>query len=53
MPSYWLVDPDLLTVTVLELRDGVYEEVAVIGEGEEREVLRPFPGRVVPARLRD
>ena len=53
VPSYWLVDPDALTVTVLELRDGRYEEVAVL-QGEAPHVLqRPFPVRIVAARLAD
>jgi len=30
VPSYWLVDPDALTVTILELREGTYDEVAMI-----------------------
>ena len=34
IPSYWLVDPDVPSVTVLELRDGSYEQVAH-GSGQE------------------
>ena len=53
VPSYWLVDPDALTVTVLELRGGVYAEVAVVGGDEVCEVDRPFPVWITPARLLD
>lgn len=53
VPSYWLVDPDALTVTVLELRDGAYEELPVADGGGVYDVERPFPVRIVAARLAD
>ncbi len=40
VPSYWLVDPDDGVVTVLELRDGTYVEVA---RGARVSVQEPFP----------
>lgn len=40
VPSYWLVDPDDGVVTVLELQDGVYVEVA---RGTSVTVQQPFP----------
>ena len=43
VPSYWLVEPDDGLVTVLELADGVYVEVA---RGPDVTVERPFPVRV-------
>ncbi len=43
VPSYWLVDPDDGVVTVLQLADGAYREVA---RGDEVTVERPFPVRV-------
>jgi len=43
VPSYWLVDPDELTITVLELEDGGYVEVAVVQGSEPQALLRPFP----------
>ena len=43
VPSYWLVDPDDRVVTVLELEDGAYREVA---RGDDVTVERPFPVRV-------
>jgi Uma2 family endonuclease len=51
--SYWLADPEACTVTVLELRDGVYVEVAHIGRDEAVEVTKPFPLRIAPADLLD
>jgi Uma2 family endonuclease len=53
VPSYWLVDPDEPSVMVLELRDGVYEQVAHVTGDEACEVLLPFPVRLVPADLID
>lgn len=53
VPSYWLVDPETLTVTVLELQEGTYREVAVVGGDEVVEVQRPFSVRIEPARLLD
>jgi Uma2 family endonuclease len=50
-PSYWLVDPDLPAVTVLELRAGVYEQVAHVIGDEAVEVTAPFPVRLVPNDL--
>ncbi len=49
VPSYWLVDPDALVVTVLELVDGHYEQVAEVGVDEAFDALRPFPVRLAPA----
>jgi len=52
-PSYWLVDPDAPSVTVLELREGRYEQVAY-GVGDEVvEVLQPFPVTLVASALLD
>ncbi|GAC1327935.1 MAG: hypothetical protein NVSMB13_14660 [Mycobacteriales bacterium] len=53
VPSYWLVDPDALTVTVLELQGGVYQEVAVAGCDDSYDISLPFPLRIAPARLLD
>ena len=50
-PSYWLVDPEALTVLVLELVDGAYAEVAS-GPGPVG-LQRPFPVRLDPAALLD
>lgn len=51
--SYWLVDPEGPAVTVLELQDGAYVEVAhVVGE-QAHEARLPFPVRLVPVELLD
>ncbi len=53
VPSYWIVDPDVPSVTALRLEDGVYvEEEAAAGE-EPFISSSPFPVTVVPARLLD
>jgi Uma2 family endonuclease len=53
VPSYWLVDPDGPTVTVLELRDGTYVELAHVAGDESCDVVQPFPLRLVPTDLLD
>jgi Uma2 family endonuclease len=53
VPSYWLVDPDEPSVTVLELVDGVFQERAHVVGDEVCEVEMPFPVRLVPAALLD
>jgi Uma2 family endonuclease len=51
VPSYWLVEPDDLVLTVLELVDGRYEQVAQVRADEAFDAGRPFPVQVVPGRL--
>ena len=51
VPSYWLVDPDEPSLTVLELEAGSYREVARVTGEDPFEAIRPFPVRVVPADL--
>ncbi len=53
VPAYWLVDPDVPSVTVLELVDGTYEEVAVVAGDQSFTVSRPYPVEIIPARLLD
>lgn len=43
VPSYWLVDPDALTVRVLELENGEYVEVGTAPRPTRRG--SPCPGR--------
>lgn len=51
IPSYWLVDPTTPAITVLELVDGTYGEVATAsGEGTV-EVQHPAPITVCPETL--
>lgn len=51
VPSYWLVEPDDPALTVLELGDGQYEQVAQVRGSEAFDAQRPFPVRVVPERF--
>jgi Uma2 family endonuclease len=53
VPSYWLVDPDGPSVTVLELQQGAYVEVARADGRAACEVERPFPLAMVPQDLLD
>lgn len=49
--SYWIVDPQEPSVTVLELRDGVYYETGKAAGGEELDLSVPFPITIVPSAL--
>ncbi|MBW3646451.1 MAG: Uma2 family endonuclease [Actinobacteria bacterium] len=51
VPSYWLVEPDALVLTVLELDGGTYREVARVSGDQPFDAVRPFPVRIVPADL--
>lgn len=53
VPAYWLVDPDVPSLTVLELEDGRYVERATVAGDEPFHATVPFPVTVVPARLLD
>lgn len=53
VPSYWLVDPLVPSVTVLELRDGAYAEVAIVRDDEMLHVEQPARLTIVPAGLLD
>ena len=51
-PSYWVLDPDVPDLLVLELdADGRYTEVARVVGDEPFEARRPFEVRIVPAEL--
>jgi len=43
VPSYWVVDPEAATLTVLELTDGRYAEALVGPLDQPVTVSRPFP----------
>jgi Uma2 family endonuclease len=43
VPAYWIADPALPRVTVLELHDGRYSEQAVVEGGGEVALTRPYP----------
>lgn len=51
VPAYWLVDPDVPSLTVLHLEDGRYVDQAVVTGEEPYEAELPFPVTVVPAQL--
>jgi Uma2 family endonuclease len=51
IPSYWIVDPLVPSLTVLELREGAYVETAVVEGDEAWTATLPFPVTVVPAEL--
>lgn len=51
VPSYWLVEPDELALTVLELVDGAYEQVAQVRGDSAFAATRPFPVEIVPGHL--
>jgi Uma2 family endonuclease len=53
VPAYWLVDPDVPSLTVLELDAGRYVERATVAGDEAFSAAFPFPVTVVPARLLD
>jgi Uma2 family endonuclease len=51
--SYWVVDPDELSLVAWELRDGRYVEVADIGPGETWTATQPFEVTIDPGTLLD
>jgi Uma2 family endonuclease len=53
VPSYWIVNPDRTNpeLTVFELADGGYEQVAQVAGDTPFPAKRPFPVDVVPSRL--
>jgi Uma2 family endonuclease len=51
-PSYWVLDPDVPDLLVLELgADGRYQERARMAGEQAFEAQLPFPVRVVPSDL--
>lgn len=53
IPAYWIVDPDgqRPTLTVFELADGEYAEVARVAGDEPFAARVPFPVTIVPEEL--
>jgi Uma2 family endonuclease len=52
VPSYWVVDPEEPRLTVFERGEsGEYEVLAEVKDEDVFEAVRPFPVRIVPARL--
>jgi Uma2 family endonuclease len=42
IPVYWVIDPDAFTLTILELSDNAYRQVAVIDAHGSHDVTVPF-----------
>ncbi len=51
--AYWLVDPDVAALTVLELQAGEYTEVASVAGDETWESQTPIRAVITPSRLVD
>jgi Uma2 family endonuclease len=51
VPSYWVVDPDVPSLTVFEMNDGALREIATVAGDEAWVADRPFPVEVVPSAL--
>jgi Uma2 family endonuclease len=51
VPSYWIADPIAASLTVLELVDGTYQDVASAHGAETVTVERPFPLAITPDEL--
>jgi Uma2 family endonuclease len=51
IPSYWMVDPEKPSLTVLELVEDRYVETARVVDTQAVEVDRPYPLTVVPRAL--
>ncbi|MGW7684492.1 Uma2 family endonuclease [Kribbella sp. NPDC054772] len=49
--SYWILDPEKESLTVLELVDGVYVERDVVTGEKVFDAVLPFPVQIVPAEL--
>lgn len=50
-PHFWVADPDREMITVLELHDGAYREVATVTGDDVLDVERPFPVQLLPADI--
>lgn len=52
VPTYWVIDPEVPTLTVFEFgADGLYEQTVVVKADEVFEATAPFPVRFSPAEL--
>jgi Uma2 family endonuclease len=52
-PSYWVVDPDVPSITAWKLLDGVYVEAASASGEESFATTQPYAVTLSPARLTD
>lgn len=54
VPAYWLLDPvEPGSLSAFELTDSGYRQLAHVAGDEPFDAQRPFPVRIVPARLLD
>ena len=51
--SYWVVDPDVPSLTAWELREGAYVPAGEVSGEQALTLTAPFPIVLVPARLLD
>ncbi|MEP6561222.1 MAG: Uma2 family endonuclease [Nakamurella sp.] len=51
IPSYWIVDPTVPSITAFELADGRYVTVGLAKGDEPLSIEKPFPVTVVPSAL--
>ncbi len=51
VPAYWIIDTEQPSLTVLEIVEGSYSEVALVRGDQPFDARRPFAVRVVPAEL--
>lgn len=53
VPSYWVLDPEVPSLTAWQLREGRYEVAALVAGDEEWTAAAPYDITLVPARLLD
>lgn len=51
VPSYWILDPEVPSLTAWELRDGRYEVAALVAGDESWTAAAPFELTLVPSAL--
>ncbi len=51
IPAYWLIDPETMTLTILELVDHQYVERAVLERDAQLDVTLPFSMTVSAAEV--
>lgn len=51
VPSYWILDPEVPSLTAWELRDGRFEVAALVAGDEEWTAHLPYDVTLVPAEL--
>jgi Uma2 family endonuclease len=51
--SYWIIEPDIAhpSLTAYELKDGRYEQIALVADSEAFKAELPFPVTIIPRLL--